>query len=233
MNSATILALPPGPELDQAIHTFLIGGTGPVEPYSTSDAAGAKILDRMGLFVGRVDSGPKYTPGKPWLAGVLAYEPTVSGYVTRLSVSAPTRLSALCKAALLVLFQPAKSDRVALVRPSEQAARELAARIGTPGARNPAAGVRAAQEAAAKRAADKAKRDEKAAKKAAKLAGKPYVPQPARAEAPTPPPAPHRAPTVPQPAVFTGERNRRAPMPTRPKEFVPPQPIDTGGSEKK
>ena len=238
MNPQDILALPPGPALDAAIHQFLFGGVGPVVAYSTDDREGAKIFDRMALFVGRVDSGPKYNAGRPWIAGVFAYENSVNGYVTRLSVTAPTRLIALCKAALLVLFQPAKSDRVASpaaprASSSEQAAKELAARIGTPGARNPAAGVRAAKEAADKRAADKARRDEKAAKKAAKLAGRPYVPQAPAAPVQEPARPLRTAPTIAQPAVFTGERGRRAPMPTRPKEFIAPQPIDTGGGDAK
>lgn len=238
MNAQTILALTPGPELDQAVNTFLFGGANPTDKFSTDDASCAKILDRLSMFVGRIDSGPKYSPGKPWIAGVFAWEPTISGYVTRLSVTAPTRTVALCKAALLVVFQPAKSDRVASpavprASSSEQAAKELAARIGTPGARNPAAGVRAAQEAADKRAADRAKRDEKAARKAAKLAGVPYVPKAAQTPASEPPRPPRLAPAIAQPAVFTGERGRRAPMPTRPKEFIAPQPIDTGGNDKK
>jgi hypothetical protein len=238
MNAQDILALPPGPALDQAVNTFVFGGANPADKFSTDDVASAKILDRLNLFVGHVNSGPKFNPARPWLAGVLAYENSVSGYVTRLSVTAPTRGIAIAKAALLVMFQPAKSDRVASpVAPrassSEQAAKELAARIGTPGARNPAAGVRAAKEAAEKRAADLAKRDEKAARKAAKLAGRPYVPPAPAAPATEPPRPPRAAPVIAQPAVFTGERGRRAPMPTRPKEFVPPQPIDTGGGEQK
>jgi hypothetical protein len=240
MNANDILALPPGPALDQAVHQFIFGGVGPTVPYSTDDREAAKIFDRMALFVGRVDSGPKYNAGRPWIAGVLAHEPSVNGYVTRLSVTAPSRLIALCKAALLVMFQPAKSDRGASpaaprASSSEQAAKELAARIGTPGARNPAAGIRAAKEAADKRAADRIKRDEKAAKKAAKLAGVPYVSNPRKAQREEPPERPARvAPAhVQQPAVFTGERGRRTPMPRRPKEFIAPQPIDTGGNESK
>lgn len=232
MNSADILALTPGTQLDQAVNAFIFGNANPTDRFSTDDAAGAKILDRMSLFVGRIDSGPKFSPGRPWIAGVLAWEPTVSGYVTRLSVTAPTRLVALCKAALLVIFHPAKSDRAPVRVSSADAARELAARIGTPGARNPAAGVRAAEEAAEKRRAAKQAQEDKAARKSARMAGLPVPKRGAVPAAPQPAPAPRRGPVVPQPAVFTGARGRRQPMPVRPKEFIGAQPIDTGGNDK-
>lgn len=231
MTADEILALTPGEQLDQAIHTYVFGGSGPLMKYSTNDADGARIMDKLPLFVGRIEGGARYNPVRPWIAGVMSSDGAANAYVTRLTVAAPTRLIALSKAALLVIFQPAKSNQGAPRVTSEQAAKAIAARIGTPGARSPAAGAAAAQKAAEKRAADQLTREVKAAKKAAKLAGIPYVPRTATEvqDAARRPSAPQ---TVSQPAVFTGERSRRAPMPTRVKEFIPPQPIDTGGTPK-
>lgn len=138
MTSDEILALTPGPQLDAAIHLHVFSNPGKAPAYSTKDAAGMKILDRLPLFVGKLDPAhPKYDSSRPFVAGTLAHEPSLNGDVTRLRVTAPSRLVALCKAALLVVLRPAKAERPAPRQSSAEQARDIAARIGTPAARNP------------------------------------------------------------------------------------------------
>lgn len=138
MTHENILALQPGPELDQAVHVAVFGGIGKLAPYSTKDSAGLKVLDRLPLFIGRVDpSHPRFDASRPWVSGTLTHNAEIKGDMTALRVTAPTRGVALCKAALLVLLRPARAERPAPRQSSADAAREVAARIGTPAARNP------------------------------------------------------------------------------------------------
>lgn len=137
MTPQQILALTPGPELDKAVSIYCFNSPAGKRPaYSTDDAAGMKLLDRFPLFVARVDDGhPARDPSRPFVAGTLAHEPSIRGDVTTLRVSAPTRMTALCKAALLFSLRPSQPQRGA--KSSADQAREVAARIGTPAARRP------------------------------------------------------------------------------------------------
>lgn len=207
MTHTEILALTPGPDLDQAVHLFVFNQTGDAPRYSTDDAAGIKLLDRLPLFVARVDpSHPQLDPSRPWIAGTLAHEPAFKGDVTTLRVSAPTRLTALCKAALLVVLRPARVN-TASPESSRTQAQDVAARIGTPAARNPRATV--------------------------PTRGKPG-PKP-RGKAKIEPPAPQiRTRGANQPRVFVHGNEKLAPMPKRTKEFIAPQPLATiGGAQTK
>jgi hypothetical protein len=146
MTSAEILALPPGPELDKAVHLFVFSNDGKARYYSTKDADGIRLLDKLPLFVARIpDNHPNYEASRPFCAGTLIHNPDVKGDMTALRVTASTRLVALCKAALIVVLRPAKtSDRQAATPQGSSAnaanARDLAARIGTPAARRGGAG---------------------------------------------------------------------------------------------
>lgn len=137
MNTDEILALQAGPALDQAVHSVIFGSTGKLPAYSTREASALALMDRLPLFVGRVDaSHPMFDAARPFVAGLLTYDRTLSGDVTRIRVTGPTRMVALCKAALLVALRPARQE-ARRPQSTADAARELAARIGTPAARNP------------------------------------------------------------------------------------------------
>lgn len=134
MTTEQILALPAGPELDQAVHTAVFGGRGRLVPYSTKDAAGLKLLDRLPLFVARIpENHPQFDPLRPFVAGTLTHHFDLKADVTTLRVTAATRLIAICKAALIIGGQPSRLERPS-PSPQEQA-RDIAARIGTPAAR--------------------------------------------------------------------------------------------------
>lgn len=146
MTTNEILALTPGPALDQAVHNFVYSNAGKCKPYSTKDTHGIALLDRLPLFVARLpDNHPTFDPSRPFAAGTLAHNADLKGDMTALRVTAPTRLVALCKAALLVVLRPAKADRATIQQSPEAAAKAVAARIGTPAARGPGAAARVAQ----------------------------------------------------------------------------------------
>jgi hypothetical protein len=210
MTNNEILALTTGPELDRAVNIYVFNDTGKTAPaFSTSDADGMKLLDKLPLFVARVDPAhPNLDHSRPWIAGTLTWEPTVKGDVTSLRVAAPTRLTALCKAALLFTLRPAKAGRAAQQATPAEAARAIAARIGTPAARRP--GQLAAQNAP--------------------RPGKPG-PKP-RQTAPQLPERTARDPRLPpQPAIFTTAANAREPLPKRIKEFRGPTPLPVAGGQ--
>lgn len=138
MTTDEILSLAAGPTLDAAVHVHVFSNTGKASRYSTRDSAGMKVLDKLPLFVGRVSPAhPHFDVARPWIAGTLTHNPDIKGDMTALRVTAGTRLVALCKAALLVVLRPAKAERPGPRQSPADAARAVAARIGTPAARNP------------------------------------------------------------------------------------------------
>lgn len=203
MTPSDILALPPGPDLDRAVQTYVFNATGKVPAFSTDSTTGLRLLDRLPLFVGRVDpSHPHFDPSRPWIAGTLAYEATVKGDMTSLRVAAPTMLTALTKAALLFTLRPARTQRSGPQTSPEQAARAIAARIGTPAARNPNAAIPVRQDGQPRG---------KSGPKPRQLAGVP--------------------PARPQPSIFTNARDKRQPMPKRPESFQGPTPQPVAGGK--
>ena len=118
MSIADILAIPPGLALDEAIHKYAFGLTGRAPAYSTSDADGITLLDKLPLYVARID--PPRDASRPWIAGTMSHDPTRQIEYTTLRVAAATRMAALCKATLLVVFKPAPAVRVAPAAPAPQ-----------------------------------------------------------------------------------------------------------------
>lgn len=137
MNPDDILALTPGPQLDAAVHTHIFNRKGKPAAYSTRSTDAITLIDRLPLFVARVDPAhPRFDAARPFIAGTLAHEPSVKGDVTLLRVSAATLSVALTKAALLYTFREVKAPRPARTTAADQA-RDIVARIGTPAARHP------------------------------------------------------------------------------------------------
>jgi hypothetical protein len=132
-----ILALSPGPELDAAVHQHVYQATGLAPAYSQQDTEGLKLLEKHALFVGRIDAQhPAYSPEKPWCAGTLAHSTQAAGDITTLRVVSSTRLSALCKAALIVATQPtgAKPPPLPSRAPKPTPATKEPAPVATPAA---------------------------------------------------------------------------------------------------
>lgn len=133
MTTEQILALQPGPELDQAVHASIFGGVGKVKAFSTKDADAITLLDKLPLYVSATaPTHPKYDPARPFHAGTLVPEATVKGDVTRLRLTAATRAVALCKAALMLAHGNVRTTAPTQPAPS------LAAIVGTPAARGAA-----------------------------------------------------------------------------------------------
>lgn len=224
MTSADILSLSPGLPLDQAVSIYVMGESGKPLPYSTDEAHALKLLDRLNLFVGRVPAdSPKQDPSRPFVAGTLGFDAASSGEVARLRVTAGTRMIALCKAALLVIFAPAKSGRESNRAPAptpqpSTAARELAARVGTPAARGPIAAAARAAEKQRKAAAAKQPRGK------VKIGGG-VASAPVRTQH-----VPQNPPRRNQPGIFVHAGDKRQPMPKRTEEFKGPVPFQTVGT---
>lgn len=233
MTSAEILAIPPGPALDLAVHQYCLGGIGDPLPYSTSEADAVKILDRLSLFVGRVSpQHSRFDPNRPYVAGTLVFDQATGGDTSRIRVTAATRMIALCKAALIVVLQPAKLDKKTAAQTAQEKARELAARVGTPGARSVAAGIKAAEAAKQKRSAAAVLKEQRESKKAARLLKKAGVVAPEQVSRPAKnSDLPVRTGPA-QPGVASRTPRQLQPMPARPKEFIEPKKINTGGSER-
>lgn len=114
MQPDQILSLQPGHELDKAVHAVVFANDGRLFKYSTTDSCAAKLLDRLPLFVGRVDpTHAKFDINRPWVAGTLAHDPATKGDLTVLRVTSATRMGALCKAALLLVLHPPQSAQPA------------------------------------------------------------------------------------------------------------------------
>lgn len=119
MTPQDALALTPGPELDQAVNLHVFNSAAKAPAFSTSDVEGIRLLDKLPLFVARVNpSHPHFDTARPWIAGTLAFDAATKGDVTTLRVASATRLAAICKAALLVTLQPAVITRAAPTSPA-------------------------------------------------------------------------------------------------------------------
>lgn len=135
MNIPDIIALQPGPALDSAVHLHVFAQKdSPAPLYSFNDAAAITILDRLPLYVGRVE--PTSDPARPWSAGILAHDPAGKMDYTALRVLAPTKAVALCKAALLHMFRDGGRPAVAKGA-NHESAESAVARVGTARANNP------------------------------------------------------------------------------------------------
>lgn len=240
MNPQTILALAPGPDLDRAVNSHVFALTGDAPLFSTDETQALKLLDRLGLFVGRVSTKhPKHDIARPFVAGSLGFDPKTGAHVSLVSVTAASRSVALCKAALIVVLAPAKLDRPAR-EVAQESARAAASRIGTPAARGLLSGKVAAEKAQAKREADQLIADQREARRAKKaldmeargVAAPRKAAKAARlAASPAPKrPAPPERTGPAQPSVAANYRRPLLPMPDRPKKFVEPQKINPGGS---
>lgn len=126
MTTSEVLALPPGPAMDAAVHRLVfrdvVSLTDIMPPaYSTDDAAGMAILDQLPLFVGRLPaSHPGFNAARPWVAGTLSFAPSLQTDAATLRVVSVTRLGALCKAALVSVLQSAAgSPETAIPAPLE------------------------------------------------------------------------------------------------------------------
>lgn len=206
MTAQEILALN-GPALDNAVHVYVMGAKGEPAPYSTDDAVGMKLLDRLPLYVGRIDSKhPELKAERPWQAGILVHEPTVKGDVTRLRVTAPTRLAAICKAALIFVLGGARVDHApaALARATATPTR---APVQTPAAAAPVEKV-----PAGRRNGTTATKRKGGKKKIAPAVNKPAL----HAQSPK---SPYRPPV------------QRPPMPPRTTKFIAPTPIAAAGTD--
>lgn len=215
MTTQDILALSPGAPLDQAVHQFVFGETGKAPAYSTDEATALRLLDRLPMFVGRVPADyPKQDPARPFVAGTLRFEPAISGEAAGLRVSAASRAVAICKAALLVIFQPAKTNAgrqpgaASITVQTQTPAQELAARVGTPAARGPLAAAAAAAQKQRKAAA-------KAPRGKVKIGGG-VASAPVRAPA-----VAQNPPRRNQPGVFVHAREQLKPMPPRNLKSIP------------
>ena len=104
MSPAEIVKMPAGPALDTLVHQQVFEARGKAPPYSTDDTVAITILDRLPLFLARVDPGkPDYNPEKPYVAGRLQHENSVRGDITILRVVGRTKALVLAKAALMTL----------------------------------------------------------------------------------------------------------------------------------
>lgn len=200
MNTNDVLALAPGPALDEAVHRHVYGESGhePAPAFSTDFAAGALLLDRLPLFVARVEK-PK-DPAKPWIAGTIAPDMEATSWRTTLTVSGPTMLGVLCRAALLVAL---KSPPIVAAEPKSgpvvvKPAAAMMTRRGDP------AGARLLPN----RKANGSK-----------------VPVKAPDRAPVPAKATQRPiPAIRQPSIFLGARSKLAPLPKRKPFLMPGDP---------
>jgi len=113
MTTDAIIALQPGPELDRLIHKHVFGKTGRCKTWSTSNA-GFEIFGAASIVGGRrLATDPDFNKDRPFWAGTVELsqaEGDVPAYVTTTRVFCTTLPLALCKAALISIFNSKKKD---------------------------------------------------------------------------------------------------------------------------
>lgn len=102
-----ILALPPGPDLDRAVHSQALGRPGRAPLYSTKQEVAVDLIAQLPIGVARLaQNAPGYRPEKPFVAFLLEKSPRDATYFAATSVASATLAVALCRMALLFTVSP-------------------------------------------------------------------------------------------------------------------------------